>query len=53
VIGLSQAIVMLLAILLAGLVPSEWLIILPGIALLALMWSFGRDAWQQVVSARS
>jgi hypothetical protein len=45
-----------LAALLAGLLPSlaagGWLALLPGVGLLSLLWSFGRDAWRQLVSAR-
>ena len=53
-IGLGQAILLVVAILLAGLLPSigRWLALLPGAALLALLWSFGRDTWRQLVSAR-
>ena len=49
VIGLGQAILLLLSILLAGFTSSRWLTVLPAIALLALLWSFGRDAWTQLV----
>lgn len=49
VIGLGQAILLLLAILLAGFTSSRWLALLPAIGLLALIWSFGRDAWTQLV----
>jgi phosphatidylglycerophosphate synthase len=56
VIGLGQAILLVLALLLAGLLPSlaadGWPALLPAAGLLSLLWSFGRDAWRQLVSAR-
>lgn len=56
VIGLGQAILLVLSVLLAGVLPSlassGWLALLPGVGLLSLLWSFGRDAWRQLVSAR-
>jgi phosphatidylglycerophosphate synthase len=52
VIGLGQAIILVLCVLLAGLLPSHEFALLPAVALLALIWSFGRDAWGQFVSAR-
>lgn len=52
VIGLGQAIMLVLAVLLAGLLPSVaaggWLALLPAVGLLSLLWSFGRDAWWQL-----
>lgn len=57
VIGTAQAVLLVLAVLLAGLLPgvaaSGWLAVLPGAALLALLWSFGRDVWWQLVTGRS
>ena len=54
-IGLGQAILLVLGVLLAGLLPSVaaggWLALLPAAGLLSLLWSFGRDAWWQL-SAR-
>ncbi|MGW6276877.1 CDP-alcohol phosphatidyltransferase family protein [Kribbella sp. NPDC055071] len=50
VVGTGQAVLVLLAILLAGLHPSRWLVLLPAAALLALLWSFGRDVWRQLAS---
>ncbi|MFG1625109.1 CDP-alcohol phosphatidyltransferase family protein [Kribbella sp. NPDC049227] len=51
-IGLGQAIILVLCVLLAGVTSSSWLALLPAIALLSLFWSFGRDARGQLVSAR-
>lgn len=51
-IGLGQAIMLVLGVLLAGLLPSQELALLPAVALLALIWSFGRDTWGHLVSAR-
>ncbi|MFI5728860.1 CDP-alcohol phosphatidyltransferase family protein [Kribbella sp. NPDC051587] len=52
VVGLGQAILLLAAVLAAGVFPrlaaSGWLAVLPAIGLIALLWSFGRDAWQQL-----
>lgn len=44
VIGISQPIGMAVAMFGAALVPSVWWQLLPAIALVALCWSFGRDA---------
>ncbi|TCC57584.1 hypothetical protein E0H73_29895 [Kribbella pittospori] len=52
VIGLGQAIILVLCVLLATVTSGSWLALLPAIALLSLVWSFGRDAWGQLVSAR-
>jgi len=52
VIGLGQAILLVVAILLAGLFPGlaadGRLAVLPAVGLLALIWSFGRDTWHQL-----
>jgi phosphatidylglycerophosphate synthase len=52
VIGMSQAVLlvasMLLAALLPGLVSGGWLAVLPGLGLLALVFSFGRDVRRQL-----
>ena len=56
VIGLGQAILLVLGVLLAGLLPSVaaggWLALLPAAGLLSLLWSFGRDAWWQLSARR-
>ncbi|MFK4088140.1 CDP-alcohol phosphatidyltransferase family protein [Kribbella sp. NPDC020789] len=52
VVGLGQAILLVVAILAAGLFPglaaTGLLAVLPAIGLGALLWSFGRDAWHQL-----
>jgi len=52
VIGMSQAIVlvasMVVAVVLPGLASGGWLSLLPGLALPALLWSFGRDVRRQL-----
>lgn len=52
VIGLGQAVLLVISLLIAGLLPtaaaSGWLALLPAVGLAALLWSFGRDAWGQL-----
>ncbi|WP_157683368.1 CDP-alcohol phosphatidyltransferase family protein [Microlunatus soli] len=52
VIGLGQAVLLVISLLVAGMVPaaaaSGWLALLPAVGLAALLWSFGRDAWGQL-----
>lgn len=52
VVGLGQAILLVAAVLAAGVSPplaaTGWLAVLPALGLLALLWSFGRDAWRQL-----
>ena len=54
VIGLGQAVLLVMSVLAAGVLPSlaagGWVALLPGLGLLALSWSFGRDVFGQLRS---